>query len=103
MVDLRYFFCDRCKMPTNSEECPNCFIKTRELDIERECIECGNKLGECTCADEYKCKRCGKDIRNCTCPPLKCPYCGSENVEENGYFDCMQCEDCGEYFGYQED
>lgn len=46
---LEYFFCDHCKMPCNSAECPNCFIQVRKLDIDKECIECGHRLSECTC------------------------------------------------------
>lgn len=49
---LEYFFCDRCKMACNSPECPNCFIQARKLNIDEECIECGHRLGECTCNGE---------------------------------------------------
>lgn len=82
MNDLRYFFCDRCKLPSNSPECPNCFQPARELNIEHDCIECGHKLGECTCAHELP----------------NCPKCGSSHVIEDSYFDCLYYEDCGEYF-----
>ena len=81
MNDLRYFFCDRCKLPSNSPECPNCFQPARELNIEHDCIECGNPLGECTCSKT-----------------VYCPRCHSPNVFENGHFGCLECEDCHHLF-----
>lgn len=79
---LEYYFCDHCKLPSNSPECPNCFQPARKLDQEHECIECGHKLGECTCVYELP----------------NCPKCGGSHVHEDGYYDCLYCEDCGEYF-----
>ena len=81
MNDLRYFFCDRCKLPSNSPECPNCFQPARELNIEHDCIECGNPLGKCTCSKV-----------------VYCPRCHSPNVSENGHFGCLECEDCHHLF-----
>ena len=81
MNDLRYFFCDRCKLPSNSPECPNCFQPARELNIEHDCIECGNPLGECTCSKT-----------------VYCPHCHSPTVFENGHFGCLECEDCHHLF-----
>lgn len=100
-MSLKYYFCDSCNIPSDTSICPNCFMPARELNPEEECIECGNPLGECTCAnerDEYRCSRCGRDVRDCTCPPLKCPVCGSSDLVEDDYSGDWYCPDCGEFF-----